>query len=98
MGGRSVGYTAKRETGGHQPWPWPTITARPQELNTKVHTLRAHYTLHTHTHTRARTHKSLSHASATVEVIAHRMYHSTQPSGKKSRLSGKGSAKPHVYW
>ena len=39
-----------------------------------------------------------THAIDAVEVTAHRMYHSIQLSGKKSRLSGKGSAKPHAYW
>ena len=50
---------------------------------------RGHLTPHSH-HTH--------HAIDAVEVTAHRMYHSIQLSGKKSRLSGKGSAKPHAYW
>ena len=36
------------------------------------------------------------HAGALFEVMVHRMYHSTHPSGKRSTLSGKGSEKRHL--
>mmetsp|Transcript_11986 Transcript_11986/g.20244 ORF Transcript_11986/g.20244 Transcript_11986/m.20244 type:complete len:130 (+) Transcript_11986:286-675(+) len=39
-----------------------------------------------------------AHAAAAGVVIDHRMYHSTQPSGKKINPSGKGSANPHLSW